>query len=181
MARQLLTFGDYKLHIMLKKRFLLLVLPLFAFVALHKYYVSVTSVNYSDKEHTLQITSRVFIDDFDELLKQRYDIKSNLATKNENKQAEDYIKKYLKQKFHIYINGEEVKVNYIGREYDVDNIVIYLEVENVKLEELKTIEAESTILTDIYEEQKNIVHFKFLKNKKSVVLTRGNNKGMLKF
>ncbi|MEP0212537.1 MAG: DUF6702 family protein [Cellulophaga sp.] len=166
---------------MLKKRFLLLLLPLFAFVAIHKYYVSVTSVKYSDKEHTLQITSRVFIDDFDELLKQRYDVKSNLATKNENPLAEDYIKKYMKQKFHIYINGKEVEVTYLGKEYDVDNVVMYLEVQNIKLEDLKTIEAESTVLTDIYEEQKNIVHFKFLKNKKSVVLTRGNNKGMLKF
>lgn len=166
---------------MLKKRFLLLFLPLFAFVAIHKYYVSVTSVKYSDKEHTLQITSRVFIDDFDELLKQRYDIKSNLATKKENPLAEDYIKKYMKQKFHIYVNGKEVEVAYLGKEYDVDNVVMYLEVQNIKLEDLKTIEAESKVLTDIYEEQKNIVHFKFLKNKKSVVLTRSNNKGMLKF
>ncbi|ADY28437.1 hypothetical protein KLA_12824 [Cellulophaga geojensis KL-A] len=181
MARQLLTFGNCKLHIMLKKRFLLLLLPLFAFVAIHKYYVSVTSVKYSDKEHTLQITSRVFIDDFDELLKQRYGIKSNLATKNENPLAEDYIKKYVKQKFHIYVNGEEVEITYLGKEYDTDNMVLYLEVQNIYDKDLKTVEVESTVLTDIYEEQKNIVHLKFLKNKKSVVLTRVNNKGMLKF
>lgn len=181
MARQLRTFGNYKTNIMLKKRFLILLLPLFAFVTMHKYYVSVTSIKYSDKEHTLQITSRVFIDDFDELLKQRYGIKSDLATKNENKLAANYIKKYVKQKFHIYVNGKEVEVTYLGKEYDTDNMVLYLEVQNIYNKDLKTVEVESTVLTDIYEEQKNIVHFKFFKNKKSVVLTRSNNKGMLKF
>ena len=59
----------------LKKSFLILLLPLFAFTAAHKFYVSVTNVTYSEKNEALQITSRVFIDDLEEVLKERYDIR----------------------------------------------------------------------------------------------------------
>ena len=47
-----------------KKSLLLLVLPLLAFSTAHKFYVSVTNINYSEKTEAIQITSRVFIDDF---------------------------------------------------------------------------------------------------------------------
>ena len=43
----------------------LLVLPFFAFTAMHKYYISVTQVNYIQEKQSLQITSRIFIDDFE--------------------------------------------------------------------------------------------------------------------
>lgn len=166
---------------MLKKRFLILVLPLLAFVAVHKFYVSVTNINYSEKENSLQITSRVFIDDFDLLLKERYGFTANLATKVEDKEAESYIEKYTRTKFHITINNVAVPVNYIGREYDNDVVILYLEVEDVVLAKMKSIEIENGMLTDLFEEQKNLVHFKYNGAKKSFVLIKGNNKGMLKF
>lgn len=158
-----------------------MVLPLLAFVAVHKFYVSVTNINYSEKENSLQITSRVFIDDFDLLLKERYGFTANLATKVEDKEAESYIEKYTRTKFHITINNVAVPVNYIGREYDNDVVILYLEVEDVVLAKMKSIEIENGMLTDLFEEQKNLVHFKYNGAKKSFVLIKGNNKGMLKF
>lgn len=166
---------------MLKKRFLILILPLFAFVAVHKFYVSVTNIKYSEKDKTLQITSRVFIDDFDLLLKERYGVLTNLATKTEAKDAEEYIQKYINTKFRISINEKDVPVTYIGREYDNDIIVLYLEVEDVVFKKLKSIEVENGMLTDLFDEQKNLVHFKFNEVKKSFVLIKENNKGMLNF
>ena len=166
---------------MLKKRFLLLLLPLFAFATVHKYYLSVTSIKYSEKEHSLQITSRIFIDDFDELIKERYDYTAKLASKEEGDQSEVYIKKYLNSKFQIEVNGEKATYNYIGREYDGEHMVIYLEVENVVYEALKSIEVENGVLTDLFDEQQNIVHFKFKEKRESFVLIKENNKGMLKF
>ena len=38
---------------------------------------------------------------------------------------------------------------------------------------------QNEILTDLFDEQKNIVHVKWKENKKSFVLIRENNKGML--
>ncbi|MEX0361780.1 MAG: DUF6702 family protein, partial [Allomuricauda sp.] len=70
-------------------------LLLFSFTTVHKFYLSVTNVVYSEKSASFQITSRIFIDDLDDVLEERYGIKTELATKNEAPVADTYIEKYL--------------------------------------------------------------------------------------
>ena len=163
----------------MKKLLFLLLLPLVAFTAAHKFYVSVTNINYSEKDDALQITSRIFIDDMDALLKERYDISSKLATKNESPLAADYIEKYIRGKFVVSINGKVVPYNYLGKEYDNDVMICYIEIPKVNYKNIKTIAVENDVLTDIYEEQQNVVHLKLKDKKKSFVLIKDNNKGML--
>ena len=52
---------------------------LLSFASTHKFYVSVTNVVYSEKEDALQITSRIFIDDLEKLLEERYGIKAVMS------------------------------------------------------------------------------------------------------
>ena len=63
----------------------LLVLPLMAFTGMHKYYISVTQVNYIKDKESVQITSRIFIDDFEKVLQERYDENIVLTGKEETK------------------------------------------------------------------------------------------------
>ncbi len=150
-----------------------------SFTNLHKFYVSVTNMVYSEKDEAFQITSRIFIDDLDDLLEERYGIKANLATPEESKIAVDYIEKYFNTKFVIEINGEPVSYTFLGKKYDTDVVICYLEIPNIKLPEVKTLTVQNEILTDMFDEQKNLVHVKWDGNKKSFVLIKSNNKGML--
>lgn len=165
----------------MKKRLvliLLLIAPLFSF-APHKFYVSVTNVNYSEKDDALQITTRIFIDDLEAVLEERYGIDAQLGTKTEAKIAEEYVVKYLKTKFLIRLNGEQSAFDYLGKKYDNDVVICYLEVPKVGFDQLKSIEIQNEVLTDLYEEQKNLVHIKYQGKKKSFILIKENNKGML--
>ena len=90
-----------------KKFFLILLLPLLAFASVHKFYVTVTNIAYSDKDDAIQITTRIFIDDLEKTLKERYDIAPKMATDKELKDVDRYIEKYLKSKFIIEINNEQ--------------------------------------------------------------------------
>ena len=157
---------------------LVVLLPLFGF-SVHKFYVSVTNINYSEKNDALKITTRIFIDDLEEVLSERYGIDAQLATEEEAKIAEDYILKYLKSKFLIRLNKEQAQFNYIGKKYDNDVVICYLEVPNIHFDQLKSIEVQNEVLTDMYEEQKNLVHIKYLGKKRSFILIKENNKGML--
>ena len=50
-----------------KSKMVLLPMVLFlmvSFATAHKFYVSVTNINYSEDDAAFQITSRIFIDDF---------------------------------------------------------------------------------------------------------------------
>lgn len=163
------------------KGLFLLFLPLFMVIGVHKFYVSVSNIEYYDKGKALQISSRVFIDDFEQALEERYDVKTLLGTPEESIKAEVYIEKYLNAKFLVKINGEIARYQFLGKKYDNDIMICFLEIPEISLEQLNSIEIQNELLMDIFEEQKNILHFKILEKKKSFVLIRESNKGMLNF
>ncbi|GGG52848.1 hypothetical protein GCM10011414_23110 [Croceivirga lutea] len=158
---------------------LFIVLPLLLSFAAHKFYVSVTNISYAEETDALQVKTRVFIDDLEDLLKERYEIEAQLDTKDEAKLADFYIEKYLRSKFVIRIDGQPVAFNFIGKKYDVDVVICYLEFEQSGFKNAKSLSIQNEILTDLYEEQKNIVHLKWGDNKRSFVLTKNDAKGML--
>lgn len=165
----------------IKKSLLLIAIPILMASAIHKFYVSVTNVEYVEEEKSLQITSRIFIDDLEELLAVRYDIEAALATANEVNNSDDLISKYLNSKFEIKINGQSKAYSFLGKEYRDDLIVCYLEIPGIDIPNVSSIEVRNDVLTELFEEQQNVVHLKIGTKKKSFILMRENNKGMLNF
>lgn len=157
----------------------LLVLPLLAMNVYHKFYVSVTNMNYSDRDKAFQITTRIFIDDLEAVLLERYGIDTDLATPDEVANADALIEKYLKTKFVVYFDDKVAQYQFLGKEFDTDIVVCYLEITNVKLQELQKIVIQNEVLTDLFEDQQNIVHLKIDDKRKSFILIRESNKGML--
>ena len=163
----------------MKKYLFLLILPLFAFTTAHKYYVSVTQIDYVKEKQTIQITSRIFIDDFERLLQERYDEAIILNTGKDEKQIDLYIERYMKSKLLINVNNQPVKFTFLGKEYEDDIIHCYMEIENVG--EIKSFEVENKVLFDMFEEQKNIVRTFINSKHKTFVLIPENDKGLLNF
>jgi len=58
-------------------------------------------------------------------------------------------------------------------------VICYLEVPNIPLSNLKQIGITDEVLTDIYDDQQNVVHMKVKGTKKSHVLVKSRPKGML--
>lgn len=158
---------------------LLLVLPLMSFSVLHKYYVSVTEIEYVKDKQSVQIISRYFIDDFEKLLRERYDTTITLKIPNEKDIVDDYIEHYLDAKLKLTINGVPVSFTFIGKEYDNDLMLCYLEVSGVS--EIKSISVTNTALQDLFPNQQNVVKLKVNSRNKSFLLNKENPKGLLKF
>ncbi|MEO9894337.1 DUF6702 family protein, partial [Aurantibacter sp.] len=114
------------------------------------------------------------------LLKARYDIEAKLATEDELEIAAEYLQKYFKTKFIIEINGKQMEYQFLGKKYDTDLAIFYLEIPEVDIKQLRTIAVQNKILTDLYDEQQNLLHIKLNGSKKSFVLLKNNDKGMLK-
>lgn len=154
-------------------------LPLLAFTGAHKFYVSVTDIEYNEENRSLQIISHVFIDDLEKLLKERYHSELFLLKNEEHPQADSFVERYFNDKLKIKLNGEEVELKYLGKEYDKDELLIYIEVPNV--EPFRNIYVENSVLTDLFPEQKNVIKVEYKGTIKSLLLTRSDVGGILKF
>lgn len=158
---------------------LILVFPLVSAVSAHKFYVSITKIEFIKEKNSIQIITKIFTDDLENALRQRYDRSISLDSKKETEYSDENLKTYILQKIKIKVNGKQVQLNFIGKEYDTDMVVAYMEVAGVK--ELKTIEIENKILMDVFPEQQNIIHLKTSKNRRSLLLRRDEPSGKLEF
>ena len=145
----------------------------------HKFYVSITKIEYVKEKSSLQIITKIFIEDIEDALQKRYDPSISLDTKKETETADEDLKNYILQKITIKVNGKPVTLDYIGKEYETDMVVAYVEVKGVK--ELNTIEIENKVLMDLFPEQQNIIHLKTPKSRRSLILDRDEPKGKLDF
>lgn len=163
----------------MKRLLILFIVPFFAFVAIHKYYISVTQIDYLQNKQSVQITTRIFIDDLETLLRERYDETITLTGKNEPNTADLYIERYLNEKIKIRINNKETNLSFIGKEYDVDLVKCYLEIEGIK--KIESFEISNEVLFDLFSDQQNIIKTKINSQQKSVILFRQNPSALLKF
>lgn len=158
----------------------LLTLPLLVSISHdHEYYVSVTNVEYVESQKSLQIVSQIFIDDFENALRLRYDDKLVLESENEPKKVNALMERYMNAKLKFWINGEEVEFDFLGKEYKDDIVYCYLEITNVV--DVKSISMNNKILLDVFDSQQNIARFKVFGKNKSFLLVQDNSECMLNF
>ncbi|MEW7280021.1 DUF6702 family protein [Aquimarina sp. 2201CG1-2-11] len=150
-----------------------------SYAVIHKFYVSVTQVEYNPSQQSLQIVSRVFVDDLEDLLRERYDASISLNKDNTKTETDRYIATYFAKKITFEVNEKPVTFNFIGTEYEDDLIVCYLEVENIAA--IETIKIKNQLLLDLFKEQQNIIHVKKGNQRKSLILEEERDTGMLKF
>ncbi len=148
-------------------------------VIAHEYHLSVTEINYKAESQSLQIMTRVFIDDFENVLRKRFNDDIRLVKDAEEGPVKKVIERYLGQKLHLKSNGKEHQLKYLGKEYDNDQVILYIEVE--KVAPFTEISITNSILTDLFDDQKNVVHVKVNGVTKSLLLQKNEGKKSLKF
>lgn len=134
-----------------------LILPSKAHVDFHAFHISKTDIEYKAQEKTLQITAHIFIDDLELALEKRGFKGLFIGTEKENKEANKHICQYLFDNFSIKINNKTVYYEVLGKETTQDRqaLYIYMEIKNIK--DMRNIFVENKVLTECFNDQKNIV------------------------
>lgn len=145
----------------------------------HKYYVSVSTVEYSEKAMSLQMITRFFIDDFEDVLAARTDRDIKLGESSELKALQPVITRYLEKKLIVKTDGKNKKINYLGAEYEGDQIVLYTE---IPVEQPpQEIEMSFTAFLELFEDQKNLVHCKINGQRKTLLMHLNKKIDSVKF
>ncbi|MGB0862083.1 MAG: DUF6702 family protein [Saprospiraceae bacterium] len=146
---------------------------------LHKFYMSVTEIEYNSQSQSVEMTIRLFTDDFETALESSSNEKIRLGTKREHTDTDKYIQKYLKNHIEISVNNQAQTFDFIGKEAKINNTYCYIEIPNIS--DFESINIKNLLLFDLFDGQKNIVHVKSGKMKKSLFLTNSKNEGALSF
>ena len=141
----------------------------------HDYYVSTTEVDYIKKKNILQITIRMFINDFEDVITKNNNLK--LDPDSNSIEINKQLNQYIIEKFKILVNQEPMILDFIGKEYKTDVLQVYYEVK--LFEKIKSVSFENYILFDFFKNQQNIIHFKIDKYRKSFLLDINNPKANL--
>jgi len=135
----------------------------------HKFYVSTTTMVYKEELKLIQITSQLFIDDVETLLREAQK-KITLAPDSDPKQIDLLLEAALKRDFRIQIDQLEVAINYLGREYKNEILQCYFEISVP--ENAQQLRVQNAMLFTLFEEQQNIIHYKSKEGRKSTLLHR---------
>lgn len=165
------------------KLLLLLLLPFGLFskeeVKKHPFHVSNTEVSYNTKSKSLEITCRIFTDDFENVLTKRFKNKIDLYSKTQEKEMSAFVKSYLESTLKFVIDGKSIKYNYLGFENDHEATNVYLEIGNSA--SFKTLSVDNSILYDLFEDQMNILHVEKNGNRKSTKVSFPERKMSVSF
>ena len=133
---------------------------------LHAFHLSTSEINYDEASNAIQIASKVFIDDLElELSREGHD-KLFIGTKKESRSVDSLLEIYFQKKLHLNVDGHGQESYYLGKELSDDLIAIWVYIEIPLKQKMKSLTINNTILTNLYDDQKNIVIVK--KNNKMI-------------
>ena len=155
----------------IKKPALIMIFLVLTAFSWHKYYVSVTEIDV--KSDKLEIIIRTFPDDIENILHDNYQITAGLK----DKKIKPYLEDYIRSHFELFVNDDEpLDYQFLGATIEDNFLVLLLQ---AKLpEKVDRIKVKNTLLFDVFDEQKNIVHFIKGKNKQSFILVKQDSEAV---
>ncbi len=146
----------------------------------HKFYLSLTQINYVETQKSLQIVTRIFTDDLELALNERaqtdtLELNTKRTPKNIDKQFDDY----LRQKLQFKVNNTLREFDYIGSEYSDGMVLFYLEIPSI--DSLQQLEVRNKILIHSISEQENIVKTKIYDRHKTTLFDLENTVALINF
>lgn len=134
----------------------------------HKFYTSLTQVEYNAKTHSAEVIMNLFTEDLETAV-------SNFHKKKIRSTDDDFkmlCYRYLDSKFGLQDSKNRVLKNeYVGLEFKRDMVSVYFEVKVAQ--GLKQVHLKQLTLLETYADQTNIVNVKAGSSKKSLVFRAG--------
>lgn len=143
-------------------------LALFLHAGDHPFHVSVIEINHNATDKTLEISCKIFTDDFEKVLAKNYNAKVDLTNPPNKAAMDSLVKKYLFSHVALKVNGRPVNLVYVGFETDREASYGYIEVDNVPA--VSALSVNTNLMFDQFDDQMNIMHVTVGGNRKSTKL-----------
>jgi len=122
----------------------------------HPIFVSVTEIEHNEKDNILEISCKIFTNDFESTLRKNSAAKIDLLNPKDKSAMDKLVSSYLQQHLKIWVDGNLKEIKYIGYEQTDESIESYFQIDNVKT--MKKITVKDNILYEFKEEQMSLIH-----------------------
>jgi hypothetical protein len=146
---------------------------------LHPLHVSVTDIVHDEKERELEIIMRIFTDDLETSIRNQQNSPDLDLLNPAQSTTDELVKDYVLQRFSVSLDNKKQALNFLGTEVEGDALLCYIQVRSVK--KWRTIEVLNSIVTEIYEDQSNLVHVTVGEKVRSLRLMKNNPSGKITF
>jgi hypothetical protein len=147
--------------------------------ARHPLFVSVTEMNYNAADKNLEISCKIFTDDFEKTLANVYHTKVDLTTPANKGEMDKLVKAYMASHLLLKLDNKAVTLGYVGYEKENDAVWSYFEVKNPTPP--KKIDVVNSILYESYDKQMNLMHVTVAGNRKSTRLNYPDKEASFQF
>lgn len=145
----------------------------------HPLHLSVSEVVLNPKSGNLEISHRIFLDDLEADLQERYGKQIDLMKPSDPELVQELVGNYLNQHFRLQVNGKNVQTRYLGFEVEEDAIWAYMEVPKVR--QISSINVQNSLFFNRFNDQVNLVNVSVGNKIKSMRLQADNDNGTLKW
>ncbi len=146
---------------------------------LHPIYVSVTEIEHNAKDKTLEISCRIFTDDFEKTLRKTTNIHVDLLAPKDKSAMDKLVSQYVQQHLKILVDGKTLNLKYIGYEQVEEAIESYYQVTDIPT--VNSITVQDNLLFEYSPQQISILHVTVNGNRKSTKLNQPDDQAKFKF
>jgi hypothetical protein len=136
------------------------ILPLLSATGLaarpHPLYISVTEINHNSREKILEVSCKVFTNDFESVLGKVAGAKVDLSSAKDKAASDKLIAAYVERHLRLKVDGKPVLLHFVGSENQEDGTWSYFQVNDVPT--VKRIDATNELLYDGFNQEINIMH-----------------------
>ncbi len=122
----------------------------------HPIHLSVTEINHNAADKTLEISCKIFTDDFEKVLAQNYKARVDLTNPPDKAAMEKLVNDYVQKHLSVRADGKPVVFTALGFEKDQDVVYAYFQVDNVGA--VKNIGLTNTLMYDLFDDQISLMH-----------------------
>jgi hypothetical protein len=122
----------------------------------HPYYISVVEINHNATDKTLEISCKIFTNDFETILEKNYKTKVDLVNPPDKAAMDKLVGDYIKKHLSVKADNKASNLSYVGFEKEDEAVYSYFQVDNVP--SVKKIDVINSILHDFSDQQINIIH-----------------------
>jgi hypothetical protein len=98
---------------------------------LHPYYISVVEINHNPTDKTLEISCKIFTNDFEATLEKNYKTKVDLVNPPDKSAMDKLVSDYIKKRLSVKADNKSSSLSYVGFEKEDEAVYSYFQVDNV--------------------------------------------------